>query len=140
MHTYIYVCIYPIIPLQNIGLPQASSISLYSWHRFYSTPRSYKTPLASSSTILCYGIYTRGVKNSKVNYKIQYTYMYDLCQPRPCTADHVLTYLAFATVAIRHLNNHMLDHCQVPVLVFTLSNVVSIFTVMISYAFCLLPA
>ena len=31
----------PLIPPRNIGLPQGSSIIPYSWHRFWSPPRSY---------------------------------------------------------------------------------------------------
>lgn len=77
--------------------------------------------------------------NSKINYKIQYMYMHSLCQPRPCTADHVLIYLAYTIVAIRHLNIICLTTAKfkppiLPVLGFTLSNVVSIFTVMMTSA------
>lgn len=65
--------------------------------------------------------------------------MHGLCQPRPCTADHVLIYLAYAIVAIRHLNIICLTTANfkppiLPVLGFTLTNVVSIFTVMMTSA------
>jgi len=52
IHSFLGWLIDPIISPQNIGLPQDSSISHYSWNRFWSPPRSLLTPLASSSTVL----------------------------------------------------------------------------------------
>jgi hypothetical protein len=50
-HTYIHTYIHTIILPRNIGLPQESSIALYTWHHLICA-QVFLIPLASSSAVL----------------------------------------------------------------------------------------